>query len=242
MASAPTSRMRRRRGQMAEPDIPPLENGDHLDQKTFHERYEAMPEGFKAELIGGIVYVASPLKPRHGRPHAGLMAWLGNYESATPGTDVVDNTTTVLGEESEPQPDASLLILPNSGGQTREDKRGFLTGPPEWLGEIASTTESLDLHGKKADYEKAGVKEYMVAALRQEKVFWWILRRSKFRPLLPGHDGIFRSETFPGLWLDPDALLNLDSARLLAVLQLGLATPEHAAFVARLAAAQKSKS
>ena len=24
-------------------DLPPLVNGDHLDQKTFHERYEAAP-------------------------------------------------------------------------------------------------------------------------------------------------------------------------------------------------------
>ena len=241
MASAPASRARRRRDRAEENGLPPLESGDRLDQKTFHRRYEAMPEGFKAELIGGIVYVPSPLKPRHGRPHARLMGWLATYEAATPGTDFVDNTTTILGEESEPQPDAGLMILPECGGQTRENKRGYLTGPPEWLGEIASTTESLDLHGKKADYEKAGVKEYMVLALRQEKVFWWASRRGKFKQLLPSPDGIFRSETFPGLWLDPQALQDLNSARLLAVLQLGLATPEHAAFVARLAAAKKSK-
>src|SRR5262245_15062541 len=36
--------------------LPPLENGDHLDQPTFHARYEAMPEDCRAELIGGIVY------------------------------------------------------------------------------------------------------------------------------------------------------------------------------------------
>ena len=45
-------------------DLPPLVNGDHLDQKTFHERYEAMPE-VRAELIGGIVYMSSPQKMRH---------------------------------------------------------------------------------------------------------------------------------------------------------------------------------
>ena len=36
----------------AEP-IPPLEAGDHLDQKTFHERDKAMPGNIRAELIGG---------------------------------------------------------------------------------------------------------------------------------------------------------------------------------------------
>ena len=35
--------------------IPSLEPGDHLDQKTFHARYEAIPENVRAELIGGVV-------------------------------------------------------------------------------------------------------------------------------------------------------------------------------------------
>src|SRR5262249_11564543 len=176
-----------------------------------------------------------------GLPHAFLMHWLGFYEDETPGVQAMDNTTTIMGEESEPQPDASLVILPACGGQTRQDKAGNLIGSPEWLGEIASTTESLDLHGKKGDYEKAGVKEYLVAALRQQTVLWLVLRRGRYKPLLPGDDGILRSETFPGLWLDPGALLERDGARLRAVIHLGLATPEHAAFVARLASAKKSK-
>jgi hypothetical protein len=33
--------------------LPLVEAGDHLDQVTFHERYKAMPEAFRAELIGG---------------------------------------------------------------------------------------------------------------------------------------------------------------------------------------------
>lgn len=55
--------------------------------------------------------------------------------------------------------------------------------------------------------------------------------------LPPGPDGIFRSEVFPGLWLDPKALFDDDLDRLIAVVDQGIATPEHAAFVARLAEA-----
>jgi hypothetical protein len=44
----------------------PLENGDHLDQKTFHAQCEAMPPETRAELIGGIVYMGSPLKGERG--------------------------------------------------------------------------------------------------------------------------------------------------------------------------------
>jgi hypothetical protein len=62
-----------------------LENGDHFDQPTFHARYSAMPESFKAELIGGVVYVASPLRNSHGTVHLDVATWLGNYRINTPG-------------------------------------------------------------------------------------------------------------------------------------------------------------
>jgi Uma2 family endonuclease len=214
--------------------LPPLEAGDHLDQRTFHARYEAMPEDVRAELIGGVVYMPSPLKPRHGRMHTKVIRWLSEYEEATPGTEALDNTTDILGPDSEPQPDACLLILPEKGGQTRENEDGYLEGPPELIAEVASSTESYDLHSKKRDYERAGVKEYVVIALRQARVFWFISRHGKFEELAPEPDGILRSEVFPGLWLDPAALLRRDSPRLLEVLRQGLATPEHAAFVAKL--------
>ena len=72
------------------PSLPPLENGDRLDQKTFHERYEAMPEHVQAELIGGIVYMSSPLRTRHGMSHSQLQTWLTTYQAHTPGTAALD--------------------------------------------------------------------------------------------------------------------------------------------------------
>ena len=80
--------------------IPPLEAGDHLDQATFHQRYKAMPAGFRAELIGGVVIVPSPLKPEQGESHALAMMWLGTYWVATPGTRVRDNVRALGAEPS----------------------------------------------------------------------------------------------------------------------------------------------
>jgi Uma2 family endonuclease len=214
--------------------LPPLENGDRLDQMTFHARYEAMPEGTQAELIGGIVYMGSPQKRPHGRSHSGLSHWLLEYELETPGTELQSHATSILGPESEPQPDSALFILPECGGRVWEDEAGYLKGAPELVAEVASATESIDLHAKKADYEKAGVREYLVLALRRQEVFWFVRRRGKFRELAAGSDGILRSEIFPGLWLDAAALLRHDRRHLLSVLRQGLATPEHLAFVARL--------
>jgi hypothetical protein len=65
-------------------------------------------------------------------------------------------------------------------------------------------------------------------------IYWFVLRGDTYQPLPVGTDGIFRSEVFPGLWLDPAALIAGDGPRLMAVLQQGIASPEHTAFVERL--------
>ena len=120
--------------------------GERLDQKTFHERYKAMPPGVRAELIGGVVYMPSPLKSRHGRSHQRMNIWLGLYHLATAGTDILDNATSILSESSEPQPDAALGILPECGGQTHDDDEGYPTGAPELIMEVALSSAAYDLH------------------------------------------------------------------------------------------------
>jgi hypothetical protein len=55
-----------------------------------------------------------------------------------------------------------------------------------------------------------------------------------YDPLGAGDDGILRSTVFPGLWLDRNALLRGDLAAVLAVVQQGLASADHAAFIAGL--------
>src|SRR6266446_3789643 len=218
------------------PHLPPLEAGDHLDQATFHARYEAMPANFRAELIGGVVFVPSPLRKAHGRHHALVMGWLINYWIATPGTETLDNATAILGDDSEPQPDAALVIEPQSGGQSSVSEDGYATGPPELIVEVASSSESIDLHRKRRDYEQAGVLEYVVIVLRQRVVRWFVLQDDTYRDMEADASGIFKSSVFPGLWLDAPALLRRDGRQVMATLQQGLETPEHAAFVQQLQA------
>jgi Uma2 family endonuclease len=225
---ATANRPRRTRG------LPPLENGDHLDQRTFHARYEAMPEDFRAELIGGIVHMPSPQRFRHSKAQKLVLRWLDEYAEATPGTEALANNTQILGPESEPEPDGCLFITPEHGGQVFVDKDDYLNGPPELIVEVSSSTESINLHRKKLDYQKAGVREYVVLALRLQKVFWFVLRRGKYREAALPADGIFKSQVFPGLWLAAEAVLNGQRRQVLTVLRQGLASREHAAFVARL--------
>jgi hypothetical protein len=218
--------------------LPPLVEGERLDQPTFHARYEAMPPGTRAELINGVVYMPSPVFSPHGRAHNAASAWLNYYQEYTPGVDGLDNTSTALGPSSEPQPDLMLRISSECGGRTRDEGR-MIEGVPEMLVEVSHTTRYTDLGPKLEDYERAGVQEYVVRAMEPDALYWFVLRNGRFVALPPGPDGIYRSVVFPGLWLDPQALLRGDRRRLRAVVELGCATPEHAEFVAKLAAARE---
>jgi hypothetical protein len=213
--------------------MPPLREGDHLDQPTFHKRYEAMQPAVRAELIGGIVFMPCRVNQPHSHMHGRVMHWLFGYQDATPQTMPLDNASAILDEHSEPQPDACLLITAPQYRQTR-DEHGCIVGAPEFILEIAHGIESIDLHRKRDDYERAGVREYVVVTLDPPRVYWFTRCDAAFADLAPGADGTYRSEVFPGLWLDPQALLQLDSNRILEVLQQGLASPEHAAFVDKL--------
>lgn len=215
--------------------VPPLEPGDRLTRDEFERRYEAMPHLKKAELIEGVVYMPSPVRVRrHGRPSRHLSAWLGSYEAATPGILGGDNTTIRLDLNNEPQPDALLMIDPALGGQASISADDYVTAAPEWVGEVSSSSVSYDLHTKLAVYQRNGVCEYFVWRVQERQVDWFVLRGSQYEHLPRGSDGMLRSEVFPGLWLDPDALVRGDLARVLAALQFGLNSPEHAAFVTRL--------
>jgi len=52
--------------------LPLLVNGDRMKQPEFHRRYEAYPDDTKCELVGGTVYMASPLRWPHGSHHSML--------------------------------------------------------------------------------------------------------------------------------------------------------------------------
>ncbi len=196
--------------------LPWLENGEHLDQATYHERYQQTPPKFRAELIGGRVYLmGSSLRRRHGRGDFSLGGWLFFYCSATPGTVAQSNTSTLLDELSETQPNLALLIRPEFGGQAREGDDDFTHGCPELVIETAVSSRSVDLHEKLEVYDRAGAREYLVADLRGRRLHWFVRTDGRLVRIAPGADGWYRSRFFGGLWLDPAAFFQDDKPALL---------------------------
>ncbi|MEN9229854.1 MAG: Uma2 family endonuclease [Thermostichus sp. DG02_5_bins_236] len=213
--------------------LPPLESGDRLTRSEFEQRYSAMPRLKKAELIEGIVYVASPLCYRsHGQPHLLLITWLGTYCAATPGVEAADAPTIRLDADNEPQPDAVLRLA--TGGQSWISSDDYIEGAPELVVEIAAGSASYDLHDKLRVYRRNGVQEYIVWRTYSQQMDWFYLEDGEYKPQSPDARGILRSRQFPSLWLAAPALLAGNLAEVLQTLQQGIATPDHQRFVESL--------
>lgn len=218
---------------IATPNYPPLQSGDRLSRPEFERRYAADSNIRKAELIEGIVYVASPLRHRqHGKPHSRVMGWLAVYQALTPGLDSSVEATVRLDLENEPQPDAVLFI--EAGGQVCISEDGYIEGAPELAVEIAASSAAIDTGSKKLVYQRNGIQEYIIWQAYENQLKWFALVDGEYQLLAADEDGIIRSRVFPGLWLDVEALLTDQMARVLEVVQAGVKSTEHEEFVERL--------
>jgi len=175
--------------------------------------------------------MASPLRTRHGVGTYLLSAVFAQYQARTPGVQGMDNATAILSSESEPQPDVLLRLLPECGGRTTISNKDFLTGPPELIVEVAQSSAAIDLFEKKADYHRAEVLEYLVLCVSERELRAFDLRSKKAIPII---DGVFRSNIFPGLWIDVVAILDGDATLALRTGRKGLQSPDHKAFATKL--------
>jgi Uma2 family endonuclease len=212
----------------------PLQMGDKLTRAEFLSIWEEHPEIKFAELIGGIVYMPSPLSRTHGVTDTRVSGWLWVYFVHTPGTETGSNATTLMEDDETPQPDDYLRILPEYGGQSGNEGK-YVSGSPELVVEICVSSASYDLNQKKDLYEQSGVREYVAVLMREQEIRWHRLTAKGFQLMAPVPDMVWKSRIFPGLWLDGRAVLANDDAQVLATLQQGLQSPEHEAFVKKLA-------
>jgi len=196
-----------------------LESGDRLSRDEFHRRYCDMPN-VHAELVQGVVYVASPTRGGvHGRQHAAVATWLGNYASLHRDLEAMVDTTVFLDPETEVQPDAMLFREPAlpGGAHLRDDDS--VEGAPQLVIEVAASSASYDLHDKLRTYERAGTPEYVVWRVLDGAIDWLRLRNGIYAQVEPGADGVIESSNFPGLRLHVASMLAGDMAAVMAQLR-----------------------
>lgn len=206
-----------------------LRAGARLTREQFHEAYQQSPEGFRAELIAGIVHLAGRATITHANTTLALEAIIARYESATPGVEGAAHATVLLSADAEPEPDMLMRILPEYGGQTSNSSDDYIVGPPELIIEVASDLRSIEFHEKLEDYRRAGVQEYLVLCPGNRIARWLDLKGRRERNA--AEERVMRSTSFPGFWIDLRALFEKDQARLVATLEEGIETSDHRNFI-----------
>lgn len=189
----------------AEPALEPLQSGDRLTRIEFHRRYSQHPEIKKAELVEGVVYVASPVSLQHSEPHTDSVIWLGVYRDDHDGIKLQTDATVILDTDNEVQPDVCMYYA--DGRSARRGDDGYLHGAPELVVEIAVSSASYDLHSKLNAYRRNGVQEYIVWRTYDRAIDWFELHEGAYRPIAPDAGGVVHSVVFPGLRLAVDDML-----------------------------------
>ena len=216
MLAVETKPVERRQGVSRPP--PPLDNGEWMHSGEFLRRYERLPHLKKAELIEGVVYMGSPVSVRHAKPDALIQGWLIAYASRHPEVEALNNATVLLDAENTVQPDALLRRLPEHGGRTHINDAGYLAGPPELVVEVALSSASIDLRDKRRAYCRNQVQEYLVWIVADDRIEWFQLEGDEYVAQTPDAGGCLSSKVFPGLRFPVSALLDGDTAKVLAAL------------------------
>jgi len=157
---------------------------------------------------------------------------LSYYAVHTPGIQCLANPTWIILGNAV-QPDVTLHIRAEFGGRTT-DVKGYASGAPELAVEISKSTRSYDLGLNLALYQRAGVPEYVAALVQERRIEWRLLEEGSYQLMPPPADGIYRSQIFPGLWLDSSAFWRNDTTALIELLEQGLRSEEYDAFVEKL--------
>ena len=201
-----------------------LAPGDRMDLKEFLYRWERAPELKFAELIDGLVYMPSPVSVSHSEFDFLAQTVFGYYRLRSGICAALTNPTWLM-LESAPQPDLAISLNAEYGGKLKVTSRDLASGLPELIVEVCRSSRSYDVGPKLALYERAGVPEYLAILVEERRFEWRILIQDRYR-LLEAADGIFRSRTLPGLWIEERAFWSGDGTRLLAVLDEGMQSEE----------------
>jgi Uma2 family endonuclease len=166
---------------------------------TFEDFCALVKDGEKADLIDGVIYMASP----DNTDANSLFMWLGGLidlfvEQKELGEVYGSRVAFRLDDTNGPEPDIAFV---------RKDhldrvERGFVRGGPDLAVEIVSPESKDRNYGKKRlKYEAAGVHEYWIVDEPEQKVTLLRLGKDgKYREVRP-KKGILHSKALPGFWL-----------------------------------------
>jgi len=175
------------------------------DVYTFEDLCCLVPDGQKADLLDGVIYMASPDILSADELTGFVRFVVDGYASARGAGKVVGSRYAFrLTDLYSPEPDVAFISRERN--QVLGEQAG--RGAPDIAVEIVSReSRDRDYGIKKRTYEAAGVREYWIVDHLQSRVEFHRLHGDRYQLVPLERNRLFRSEALPGFWLDVEWLL-----------------------------------
>jgi Uma2 family endonuclease len=176
------------------------------DLITVEDYFRLVPDGQKADLIDGVIYMASPDSRRSNELMRFIVFLLTGFTKARGigGEVFASRFTFVLSELRAPEPDVAYVRPERVHliGETR------MQGGPDIAVEVVSReSRSRDYGEKKQLYQEAGVSEYWIVDPLQQRVEFHRLQGDRYELAPLVGNNCYDSVVIPGLYLNVDWLL-----------------------------------
>ncbi len=172
---------------------------------SFDDFCRIIPEGQKADLIDGVIYMASPDNIDHYRLNKWLF-WLADsyLDAVNLGGELFGYRIAFrLDDGSGPEPDLAYV----SKRRLQLVRRGFIDGAPDWALEIISPDSvDRDYYKKLKQFEEARVREYWIVDPLEEKMTCFVLTSKGKLKKVPIKQDRIESKVIAGFWVRPSWL------------------------------------
>ncbi len=145
---------------------------------TFEDFLAMVRPDQKADLLDGVIYVASPESTDHNKLGGWLYRLMSEYvEQLDLGDVYYTRVAFRIGKKRGPEPDVAFVAR----RRAHLIQRGFVDGAPDVAVEIVSPDSAeRDDEKKRAIYEKAGVREYWIIDPDMKRATFLRRYRGKF--------------------------------------------------------------
>lgn len=171
---------------------------------TWEDFCQLVREEQKADLIDGVIYMASPENTDANDLFVFLIGLFDDFAEYHDLGEVYGSRVALrLDKKNAPEPDIAFVRKEHQG----RIERGGIGGPADLAVEIVSPDSvERDYEKKRNQYERFGISEYWIVDEELQKVT--LLRlgaKGKYREVKP-HKGELRSAVLEGFWLRPEWL------------------------------------
>jgi Uma2 family endonuclease len=191
-----------------------------------YETYRILVEdGEKADLIDGVIYMASPETPLSNS----LVLFIANLIDGFTAARDIDGFTfnsrvsCKITDYRAPEPDVAY-VRPEHAHRVEEQ---HVLGAPDIAVEVVSRdSRRRDYVVKRELYQQAGVSEYWVIDPMKCRATFFKLEDGEYEEIVLENNRIFRTSVIPGFWLDVNWLLIKPVPRAYRCLEQILAAPK----------------